>query len=92
MKFSNSPKSQAFFSFVIGLALIAYAVYAHLDITAWEQTGGSYRMPRLISVIYDIAGVWAVSGLIALTGVYFLYNGVKRYHADSEAENGQTQD
>lgn len=72
----SKAKMQGILSILIGLAVLAGAVYIYFDIVALETTGGERSMPRILWFVYELTGVWGVSGLIGLGGLYFIYHGI----------------
>ncbi|MDO5105217.1 hypothetical protein [Capnocytophaga sp.] len=76
----KNPKLGVLVLVLTGLAILWYAFKTYNDLTQWEQEGGTRPMNRLFAVVYDIAGVWGVSSLMAAGGFFFLYQAYVAYN------------
>lgn len=55
-----------------GLLFIAFAVYEYIDLTKWEQEGGTRTMHSWLAAAYDLVGKWGVVGVLGDLGLLVL--------------------
>jgi hypothetical protein len=75
----QAPKEEnPILTIVLGVFMIAGAVWLFTYIGGKEAEGGSIRLNVLLMILYKIGGKWLMSGLIALAGVAIIVSGVRK--------------
>lgn len=62
-----------------GAGIGAVSVYLYLDLTAFEQSGGTRRVTKAIGMLYDLGGKWGVVGTLGALALLSLGVGVWEY-------------
>jgi hypothetical protein len=71
-----AKKERWWTNFIWAPLMVAAAVYFYIDLTRFEEEGGTRRMNVIIIAVYHVLGKWGVVGVFALAAIVFVVTGV----------------
>ncbi len=63
---------------VMGLLMIAGAVWLYTYFSGFEERGGSMRMNVILLALYKLGGKWLACGLVAAVGIAVTVVGIRK--------------
>ena len=78
-KSSKNPLLPLLGSLVLAVGVLGFGIYYYLELVKWETEGGTIKMNRLVSLLYDLGGSITVLLLFVGSALYLAYAGYNSY-------------
>ena len=78
-KSSKNPLLPLLGSLVLAVGVLGFGIYYYLELVKWEKEGGTIKMNRLVSLLYDLGGSITVLLLFVGSALYLVYEGYSSY-------------
>ncbi|MDO4881523.1 MAG: hypothetical protein Q3983_09600 [Capnocytophaga sp.] len=75
----KKPITPLIWSIVIALLILGYGIYQYLELLKFEEVGGTIKLNRIISLIYEMGGAISVLITTIILAVIMFFSGYSSY-------------